>query len=142
MTCQEIQDRILSADDPHDLGDELDAHVFACADCSAFVRRLVAIESAARELPVEGSEVAKAAVMRRVRAGQLRPARRLVLRPMWGLVAAVLVVGIGLGIYLAQPPVASAAVVDQLVDWNLELANAPGAQEREHLYTSRAGAFD
>jgi hypothetical protein len=142
MNCEEIQDRILAADDPRRLGAELDAHVASCPACGAFVRRLVAIETAAARLPVEGSQAAKAAVLRRVRAEELRPARRLLLRPVWGLVAAMLVVGIGLGIYLARPATASASVVDQLVDWNLELADASGPAERQQLYSTRAASFD
>jgi hypothetical protein len=145
MNCETIQDQILSADDAGRLGAELDAHVAGCAQCAAFARRLIAIESAAASLPVEGSEAAKAAVMRRVRAEAAPlPRRRFLLRPVWGLVAAVLVIGIGLGIYLARPATAnaSATVVDQLVDWNLDLAEAGAPQDRQKLYTARVAAFD
>lgn len=142
MTCETIQDRILSADNPRRLGAELDEHLSWCPECAAFARRLIAIESAAASMPVKGSEAAKTAFLRRGRAEELRPARRLILRPVWGLVAAVLVLGIGLGIYLARPATASAAVVDQLVDWNLELADASGPQERQQLYSTRAAGFD
>lgn len=144
MNCETIQDQILAADDPARLGAELDAHVAGCADCAAFARRLIAIESAATGLPVEGSQLAKAAVMRRVRRETAPLPRRFLLRPVWGLVAAVLVLGIGLGLYLARPATAnaSATVVDQLVDWNLDLSEANAPQDRQKLYTARVAAFD
>lgn len=144
MNCQDVQDRILAADDARRLGAELEAHVAGCAECAAFARRLIAIESAAGALPVEGSQVAKAEVMRRVRREVAPLPRRFLLRPVWGLVAAVLVLGIGLGIYLARPATANAAatVVDQLVDWNLDLAEVSAPQDRQKLYTTRVAAFD
>jgi hypothetical protein len=94
-------------------------------------------------LPVPAdSERAKRAVMERVRLEE-RPVRRLLLRPMWvRAVAAVLVVGVGVGrlVYLNRPAAQAEPpqVVDRLLDWDLSLADAEGPQERQDLYVSQA----
>ena len=154
MNCQAVRERILVADDPQAPGAESSFHLQGCTDCQAFAKRVIAIEKAVTALPTPGdTEVAREAVMARVRAElnqavrkarpmQFSPVRRWYGRPAWGLVAAVLVVGIGIGLHLRHASVASAAVMDQLVDWNLDLADAGAPQDRQQLYTARAASLD
>jgi hypothetical protein len=148
MTCQAIQDQILMSDDPRALSPDVAAHVASCAACAEFARRAGAIEAAGGRLatPID-SEAAKRQLLRRVRVTERwpSPSRPVILRifrrPVWGLVAAMLVIGIGLGFY-ASRTTEGAVVVDQLVDWNLEMADAKGPADREQLYMSRASALD
>jgi hypothetical protein len=146
MTCQAIQDQILMSDDPKALSSDVAAHVATCPACAEFARRAVVIEAAGGRLatPID-SEAAKRQMLRRVRAERSAASRPVVLRifarPVWGLVAAMLVIGIGLGFY-ASRTTEGAVVVDQLVDWNLEMADAKAPADREQLYMSRASALD
>lgn len=144
MTCQEIQDAILMTEDvaKETAPDtELGRHIAGCAVCAAFAERLARVEHAAASLPVPpGSDEGKRATLTQVKWVAAHPRRRFFLRPSFlSAAAAILIFGIGLGIYLAQPPKAS-AVVDQLVEWDLELADAQGPQQREQIYRTRAPA--
>ncbi len=144
MTCQAIQDQILMSDDPRVLSADIAAHMETCPACAEFARRAGAIEAAGGRLatPID-SAAGKRAMLRRVQAQRSpRPmVLRIFARPVWGLVAAMLVIGIGLGFY-ASRTTEGAVVVDQLVDWNLEMADANGPADRAQLYTSRAAALD
>jgi hypothetical protein len=146
MTCQEIQDAVLMAEDVSKetaKGTELGRHIESCAACAAFVERLTRVEATAKSLPVPaGSHEAKRATLTQIKWVASHPRRRFFLRPSFlSAAAAMIVFGIGLGIYLAQPGKAS-AVVDQLVDWDLELADAQGPQQREAIYRTRAPQWE
>jgi hypothetical protein len=146
MTCQEIQDAVLMAQDVSKEtaeGTELGRHIAGCAACAAFVERLVRVETAVASLPMPpGSDEGKRATLTQIKWVASHPRGRFFLRPSFlSAAAAILVFGIGIGIYLAQPPKAS-AVVDQLVEWDLELADAPGPQQREAIYRNGASAWE
>ena len=148
MNCEEAQERMLLADDPAALAageGEVAAHVAGCAVCGAFVAKLTRLEGAVEALPTPGdSGRAKEAVLERLRLEE-RPVRRLFLRPAWArAVAAVLVVGVGVGllVYMNRPvPQAEPQVVDRLLDWDLALADAEAPQERQDLYVSQAASL-
>jgi hypothetical protein len=146
MTCQEIQDAVLMAEDVSKEtapDTELGRHIACCAACAAFARRLARIEHAAASMPIPpGSDEGRRATLTQIKWVASHPPRRFFLRPSFlSAAAAVLIFGIGIGIYLAQPNKAS-AVVDQLVEWDLDLADAPGPQQREEMYRARAPEWE
>jgi hypothetical protein len=97
------------------------------------------------------SEAARAEVLANISQRVRMPERRLLLRPVWiSAVAAMLVVGIGVGIWIQKAYLTPApqhqmaqgpAVMDQLLDWDLALADAEAPQERQELYTARAATL-
>jgi hypothetical protein len=155
MNCEHAQEAILLSDSPAAIllaaDSELGRHVAECAVCQAFVQRLARVEMMTARLGLPAnSEAARAAVLANVRQRVQTPERRLLLRPVWiSAVAAVLVVGIGVGIwiqksYLTPAPQQVAkgpAVMDQLLDWDLALADAEAPQERQALYTAQAATL-
>jgi len=151
MNCEHAQEAILLSDNPAAIiaaDSELGRHVAGCAVCQAFVQRLVRVETMAGQLGLPAnSEAARAKVLANVRQRVQAPQRRLFIGRAWiGAVAAVLVVGIGVGIwiqktYMTPPPQQVAqgpAVMDQLLDWDLALADAEAPQERQELYAAHA----
>jgi hypothetical protein len=152
MNCEHAQEAILLSDNPAAIlsaaDSELGRHVAECAVCQAFLQRLARMEMMAGRLGLPAnSEAARAEVLANVRQHVQKPERRLLLRPVWiSAVAAVLIVGIGVGIwiqktYMTPPPQQMAqgpAVMDQLLDWDLALADAEAPKERQELYTAQA----
>jgi hypothetical protein len=124
------------------------AHLAGCAACRSYADRLRGLERAVRELPAPaGADAAREAFLERLRAGGA--ARRPIpLRTRrWvaaAAAAAILVAGAGtlvLTLGGSQPSEAS-VVLDQLVDWNLEVANAGSPSDRDRLYAARAGDLE
>lgn len=162
MNCEKCQEAILMSDAPGASilsGDsEIAQHVARCAVCSAFAQRLVRLEALAGRFPLPAnSEQARAQVVGNIRE-QLETRRRYYIggqRPLWqtalrwgGAVAAVLVVGFGIAMWArmnrpepTQVAQSSPAVMDQLIDWDLALADAEAPQERADLYASRAATL-
>jgi hypothetical protein len=143
MNCEQAQEAILLAEDPaHPQDAELGRHVMGCAVCGMFADRLAGLERAAAQLPMPASsEQAKQSVIANVRSKLMAPRRQLFLRPAWiGAVAASLVIAIGLSAWL-WPREAPASVVEQLIDWDVALADAQAPQEREQLYTNQAATL-
>jgi hypothetical protein len=156
MNCERAQEAILLSDKPAEIlsaaDSELGRHVAACAVCQAFLQRLARVEAMAGRLGLPAnSEAARAEVLANINQRMRMPERRLLLRPMWiNAVAAVLVVGIGVGIWIQktyltpsqQQQVAQGpAVMDQLLDWDLALADAQAPQERQDLYSAQAATL-
>jgi hypothetical protein len=166
MDCQAAQDAILRSDDPATSGfgdSELARHVSACAACQQMIEQLERIERVAATLLVTpGVEAARDGVIaqgfesqRAADAGEdpaaeaASPAGRS--RSRWFLgprsiaAAAVLLLGVGLTFWLwGQRNVggvdgdAEVAVVEQLIDWNLAVADASAPQDRQRIYDSTA----
>jgi hypothetical protein len=145
MNCPQAQEAILLGDNSSDpvFQAELRRHIAQCAECQAISQRLNHLETIAAQLPTPGSADAKTATLQRLRTLEIPPTpRRLVLRPMFlSAVAALLIVGVALGLYFHStnqptPP----TVVDRLIDWNLELADAPTTQQSA-IFTARAAVL-
>jgi len=142
MNCEQVQEAILLSDEPAKISaadSEFGRHVAECAVCQAFVQRLVRMEKMAGRLGLPAnSEAARAEALANISQRVRMPERRLLLRPAWiSAVAAVLVVGIGVGIWIQKayltPPeqqqlAQGPAVMDQLLDWDLALADAEAPQ--------------
>lgn len=141
MNCQQAQEAILLGDNAKDavFQAELGRHVAQCEACRSISQRLIELEKIAAQLPTPGSAEGKSATLRHLRSLASRPQRRLILQPVFlTAVAAVLIVGVVLGVYFynvnrPSPP----TVVDRLIDWNLALADAPTTQESS-VYSARA----
>jgi hypothetical protein len=141
MNCELAQDVIFQSDDPEAVPDaDVARHVQACGNCRAVVERLARIEDVARGLTVpviDQDHADSRGVGNPVPQGAAR-GRRTFLRPMWvGAVAALLLIGVGLGLWM-WPQEPGAQVVENLIDWNLQLADADAPQERERIYKSTA----
>lgn len=145
MNCPQAQEAILLGDNPADpvFQAELQSHIAQCAECQSISQQLKHLEALAAQLPAPGSAKAKAAILQHVRSLEIPPApRRLILRPMFlSAVAALLIVGVSIGLYVHhtnQP--APPSVVDRLIDLNLELADAPTTQQSA-IFTARAAVL-
>ncbi len=145
MNCPQAQEAILLGDHPADpvFQAELQSHIAQCAECQRISQQLKHLEALAAQLPAPGSAQAKAAALEHLRSLEIPPApRRLILRPMFlSAVAALLIVGVSTGLYIHhtnQP--APPTVVDRLIDWNLELADAPTTQPSA-IFTARAAVL-
>ena len=142
---------------------ELADHLQSCAACSSLARSLRRLERAWRNIPLPATvHQARDAFLQRVADGGWRvvgeytkasaspatrhpsPATRF-LRPARWVAAAVLLVSAGLAVWVilatgkggndgdGGDPLANADVVERLIEWNLELAQAPSAEERKRL---------
>jgi hypothetical protein len=144
MTCEPTRDWLLHADRSETPPADVAGHLTACADCRALAARLDRLEACYRALPLPASaDAAKAAFLERTTvqpADTPSPVRRRWAAPRWVLAATVLV-AVGLGAWALLTPGearASGGLVEQLIDWNLEIAEA-GADPAEAA--SRAAAF-
>ncbi len=147
MMCELARDWLLQAEAPANLAAapaEIAAHIRGCAGCQKLIRELGHLEAAWRTLPLSPRvESSKAAFLDRVArpampsAPPARP-RRWKKRLAWASVAAMFIVA-GAAILFFwptdQPVQAQPDVIEQLVDWNLELAEAPTPGERERIFT-------
>ena len=153
MNCMQAREHIFAADVLCEdaFGDELVAHLGVCEECRAMLARLRSVEDAIRALPTPAeSEAAKGAFLRRLRwakpAG--RPGavfRHMSLRPAWRAVAmaASVLILIGLVGWLlfsggVETAMASDAVLDRLVAWNVELGQAESSEECERILAQTA----
>jgi hypothetical protein len=153
MDCRKSRDWLFQADDPrpdscHVAG--IREHLAACPECQNLSAELVGLEDAWRDIPLPAStNAARVAFLEKLpdRSRTLPlvrpPLRRRPERPRW-LAAAVILFGIGLGTWLLIPtPEAHAApaLIERLVDWNLDLARAGSAGERKELFAAREDAL-
>jgi hypothetical protein len=149
MNCQRAQDWLLQADCPRRLEEapaEVSGHVRTCADCQRLIARLERLERRWREEPLPASAAgARDAFLRRLPAtppAAVRLPRRTL--PRWLMAAGVfLALGLGAWLLLPAPTVqASDDLVERLLDWNLDLSQAPSAADRARLYAERAPALE
>src|SRR5581483_9506531 len=149
--CQQARDWLLQADEPRPERcpvADVAAHVKACSDCGALVERIRQLESAWRKLPAPGhAQAAQAAFLRRVAEPAPIP-RPYAPEPRWKrllrssrrlAVAALVLLALGMGWWLLFPgaDVQAHDVVASLIDWNLTLAQAGSAEERQQIYAER-----
>ena len=147
MDCQHVQEWLLHSDitDPELSGpSELAGHLRSCSACRELAAELAQLEQNWREIPVPSSAAtAKAAFLdqlepqARTLPAAAKRSRRFVLR---SAIAASLFLAAGVGgLLLLDQSRANAApgVVDRLIDWNLELAEAPSSAGRTSIYAER-----
>lgn len=149
MTCESAQAWILNAEAPDNLSaapPEIDSHIGNCTYCQKQIRDIAHLEKTWRELPsAPQSEAAKNTFLKRLN-GPAQPATRTA-RPnrlkrslAWISIAAlVLVAGAGVLFFWPsdQPVQAQSDVLEQLVDWNLELTEAQSPADRERIFTEK-----
>jgi hypothetical protein len=150
MDCRESREWLLQADDPrpercHVAG--VKDHLASCPNCRSLSAELIGLQDAWRDIPLPASaDAARIAFLEQLPAQALqlrRPPRRRLARPRW-LAAALILFGIGLGTWFLVPPPeahAAPAVIERLVDWNLDLAHAATTDERARVYACREGAL-
>jgi hypothetical protein len=143
MNCQEVESLLLSgavADGA--LADHL-AQCSACAELAGSIERL---ERAVRSLPAPpGAAEARQRFAAVLRERQSQPLRIFRLMPgRWAMAASIVLLLGGAGVtwaYLAHQHtriVASAEAIDDLVEWNLRLAQPDSTDERHKLYADSA----
>jgi hypothetical protein len=149
MTCDAVRDWLANADDPENgktFPVEVVDHCRQCAACEAFRSRLNNLERRWRELPLPANaESSKAAfLLRLVNPPSPTPERKPGIRRrrmLWGgAIAAVLFLVGGVGILFFGPAKQAEAhpdVLEQLIDWNLDMSEAPSPADRQRLYTER-----
>jgi hypothetical protein len=115
-------------------------HLVGCAACRSRGTALARLDRAWRAQPSpEDMEPARVRFLGRLRRQPAPPHRGAALR--WAAAAALLF-GVGLAGWLLMPaPRAQAqsapALIERLIDWNLELAQAPSRNERGQRYAAR-----
>jgi hypothetical protein len=145
MDCKQVQNWLLEAESPRPqfLGSgEISTHLTGCSACRSLANKLVKLEQAWQAIPLPpGADQARQRFLERLPAetAARRPGRP-VLRwvPRWAMAAAVLLT-LGLAAWFLTPtPHAQAtpALIERLVDWNLDLADVPSAAERKQLYSA------
>lgn len=148
MNCQNAQDWLLQSDlsAGETVPADVSAHISQCACCQAFARRLGDLEQAASNLPLPPGADGGETFIARLRSGEVKAtsARVLMMRRVvkWtSAVAAVLLLAVGAGILVMSvgaPQTAQASsVLDELMDWNMTLADANTRAERGRIYADR-----
>src|SRR5262245_44288430 len=151
MDCQRAQDWLLQAEDPRPgcFPAEVAEHVGRCPTCGQLGLQLARLEQAWRQQPLPPSaETARAAFLKRLpsRPNSLGPRRLRFPRltpPRWAIAALVLLT-VGMSAWLLWPAPgvqASGDVVGQLIDWDLQLSEAPTAAERSRIFARQAEAL-
>jgi hypothetical protein len=150
MNCATARDTLLSADAPP--AADVAAHLQDCPACAALARDLAALEERWRARPLPANaETSKAAFLARVAhlanppapAPQPAPAPRRRREFLGWAAALILLIGTGAAVLVFGPGRDAEAhpdVIEQLVDWNIDLSEAAPA-ERERIYHERRGAL-
>jgi hypothetical protein len=148
MNCSEAKELLLRADDPRleRCGSpELTEHLTSCPACRSTAAEIAQLEDTwrAQPLPAEADR-ARLAFLKRLPRVATPPASkpRRYIFPRW-IAAAVLLFGIGIAgwfLFSGSEAQAAPALIERLVDWNVELAEAPPA-ERERLYAAKQPAL-
>jgi hypothetical protein len=138
---------LLNADKPASVDAapaEIGQHIRTCADCQKLARDLSALEVQWRRRPVPARvELAKVAFLKRLEsqptAAPHKPDRRRAGVRFWAIAASLFIVaGISLLFFVPGRSVeAHTDVIEQLVDWNLDLSQAPTAADRQRIYVER-----
>jgi hypothetical protein len=153
MDCPQAQNWLLQAEDPrpeHCANAEVADHLQGCAACRSFAVDLLQLEQGWRELPLPAAaETARQAFLAKlprpsVRTAGLNPAARQAGRMVRWAVAALLFIGVGAAVwslYLTPQAMASPVLIENLIDWNLELAQADSAAERNRIFATQEATF-
>jgi hypothetical protein len=147
MNCREAQDWLLQAEQPRQPDASPPAvadHLRTCPDCRRLVARVERLEADWRALPLPpGAERARQRFLDRRAArppARGQPAARRGRLARWAA-AILFLLTLGLGTWaLTRPrPGQAPDLVDRLIGLNLELSEAPSPDERERIFSDRAG---
>jgi hypothetical protein len=154
MDCPKAQEWLLQSDLAEAAPADVAAHLAACQACRQMAERLRRLEQSVRDLPpAAGEEAARKAFLKNLRFKAASPTRRRAAGPSrrrllaWvAAAAAVVMLACGLTMFLpgsGGPQTAEAAtVLDDLVDWNIELADTDSLADRQQLYAAHAGELE
>jgi hypothetical protein len=149
MDCRQTREWLLRSDTPGAPENQprlIAVHLAGCSACRSLETKVARLEEQWRSwpLPAEAESARKAFLDRLARpttkktipspsAGGRQQVRRLA-------AAAALFLTLGVVAWFLTPPAelqASTDVVSELVEWNLQLAQAPSLHERSRVYTQR-----
>lgn len=150
MDCRDAQKLLLETSEPHpdrcgsNRSEALAAHLRMCPACQASAAALEHLEENWRQLRLPArADRARIEFLRQHDSAAARlpaqTARRRFLPPRWAA-AAVVLLAVSLGGWMLLRPdevQASVDVVDRLVSWNLDLAQADSPEERQRLFADR-----
>jgi hypothetical protein len=153
MNCRQAQDWLLESEDARPkscASPAMAAHLERCEECRRLAAQLAELEAVWRDLPAPAaSDRAKAAFLQRLpdltAASRLaerfgRATDRPFTRRRWlqqGAAAAAAVLAAGTGAWLllsGREAEADDDLMDRLLDWNLQLAEAQSPDERQRLF--------
>jgi hypothetical protein len=149
MICAQAKDWLLQAALPEELASappEVAEHLRQCGACQRLIQQLHRIERAWDEQPMPSSaRLVREQFLARQAAEPARAAARSrgLVVARWAVVASVFLC-VGLTVFMMSTPRrvhAESDVVEQLIDWNLQLSELPTPAEREKLYTERVAAL-
>jgi hypothetical protein len=150
MICSQAKDWLLQAALPEELAiapPDVAAHIRQCDDCQRLIQQLHRMERVWDEQPLpESAELVREQFLARQAIEPPRPAARrfrAVVLARWAVAASVLLC-IGLTVFMMSSPRqvhAESDVVEQLIDWNLQMSELSTPAEREKLYTERVAAL-
>ncbi len=163
INCQQAQEQLLALEDLActKLPPELAAHLAACDQCHAMYAKLQRLDEAMRELSAApGAQLARERFIRQYnlppKLPAAAPSRKTPVAPAWFMrfrshalrnlaIAASLLICLGVILSLVnseRSANASEPLVDQLVQWNANLAEAQTPEEREKIFNDHAAQFD
>jgi len=151
MDCPKVREWLLRSDLPEAgaMPADVAGHLAGCADCRRLAESLRRLEAAARAMPAPGGAAVDAAreafLARLPSSGAARsPARStLALRLVRcsAAAAALALLATAVGLWLLSPggtqTAEASAALDELVDWNIEIADGATPADRGRLYSAR-----
>jgi hypothetical protein len=148
MNCDQTRNWLLHSDDPRRPSAEVAGHLVGCDSCRALASQLTAVEQAWRDQPAPAdSEPARLAFLNKVMVPTAKPLAALqsakpqaASRIVRWVTAALILFAVGTMVWTLSPtPMAHAspALIEELIDWNLNLAQAPDAVERGRIYSEK-----
>ncbi|HEV3142268.1 MAG TPA: hypothetical protein VGZ47_00120 [Gemmataceae bacterium] len=155
MNCERAQDWILAVALPGELARaprEIAEHIRQCDSCQRLIERVVRLEESWRQQAVPASAVQAQSVFLQRLADPPSPIirkpelpRRSIRLARWIVAACVLaIIGVSIGIGVlstSSQARAESDVIDRMIDWNLQMSEAPTLEERQRLFAERADEF-
>jgi hypothetical protein len=147
MNCQQAQEMLSQSETPG-VSSDLAGHLAGCSDCRQFAEKLARLEQKwrAMHLPPDADRGRHAFLNSLPQAGM--PARDNShlgsgrwLPSRWAVAASILLlIGLSAWFFFFPTHAQASDVVERLVDWNLDLTQAP-LEERGSLFSHSAGSL-